>query len=269
MDQLIGKYHRVSLLLLLVICLTTSTDGFAIQNRAAPPLPKASLTAISAIRGGDLSPEIVALAETVAPRIGIITSTALYFAPALTVWKAIQENDMGELNPLPLAIMSIVSVSFLAYGLVSRDKYVALSNIAGSIGSIGYVVGILPLMSDRKKALRQTQAVLMAGVAAVLSMWSYLGVAKASPATICAALGTFASTLGIIMAASPLSTIRTVLQKKNSASIIGALTAAQVINTSLWSAYGLVVKDVFVWAPNVVALGLGFVQLALKIVFPA
>jgi len=83
-----------------------------------------------------------------------------------------------------------------------------------------------------------------------------------------ALLGMFASVGAVILSASPLSTIRSVLATRNSSSIMGTLTVAQVINTSLWTSYGLAIKDIFVWGPNAVGLGLGLVQLAFKLMFP-
>ena len=217
-----------------------------------------------------MSPDqAIALATTLAPQIGVITSTGLYFSPAIPVWKAIRDDDMGDLNPLPLAIMSISCIGWFTYGLSAQDKWVTLSNIAGCIVSIGYVVGILPLLSKNKKALRQTQTVVMTGVAAVISLWTVLGVSRAPLSQISTILGLFASSLFIILSASPLSTIRSVIAKRNSASIMGSLTAAQVTNTFLWTAYGLAVKDRFVWGPNAVGLGLGLIQLCLKLMFPS
>jgi solute carrier family 50 protein (sugar transporter) len=263
------------------------------QNHLASPSRKAA----TELRGGalSLSPEALRLAETLAPKVGILTSSALYFAPAAAVLAAIRSNDIGELNPLPLAIMSIVSVAWLAYGLAANDPYVALSNIAGCVGAIGYVVGILPLLQNDKSVLRMTQGVIMAGSATMLSMWTFLGLSGASASKISSVLGMFASALFIILSGSPLSTIGKVIKTKNSASILGSFTAAQVVNTSLWSVYGLAVKNRFVWGPNVVVripirknlcfyylatlslfvgytlqgLGLGLVQLLLKVVFPA
>jgi solute carrier family 50 protein (sugar transporter) len=242
-------------------------EKYATLNQKQPY----SLKKMVPLRGGalSLSPDAVRLAETLAPKIGIFTSTYLYFAPTVAVLSAIKADDISDLNPLPLAFMSVVSVAWLAYGLSARDKYVALSNIAGCIGSIAYVLGILPLLKNNKRTLRMTQGVILAGYAATLCLWTYLGLSGASAAKISSLLGLFASGFFIILSGSPLSTIKSVFANKNSKSILGALTAAQVVNTSLWSAYGLAVKDAFVWGPNVVGLGLGLVQLLLKIVFPA
>jgi len=236
-----------------------------------------SNTIMNKIRGGASSPlsmssgDALRLARTLAPKIGILSSTALYFAPAAAVLSAIQKDSLDDLNPLPIAIMSIVSVSWLAYGLMSNDIYLASSNFAGCIASIGYVVGVLPLLGKgtNQKQLRTTQGVLLAGVSVVLSLWTYLGVSGTSVARMSQILGMFASAIFIILAGSPLSTISTVIATKDSRSILGTLTAAQVINTVLWGVYGLAIKDRFVYGPNLIGLVLGLIQLGLKLMFPA
>jgi len=97
------------------------------------------------------------IAESWAPKIGILTSTLLYLAPAKAVWDVVQRarkkkitennNLMNGLNPLPISIMPAVAVSWFAYGLVSSDPYLILGNLPGSILSIAYLIGILPLMN--------------------------------------------------------------------------------------------------------------------------
>jgi solute carrier family 50 protein (sugar transporter) len=219
-----------------------------------------------------MSLSFLSLAETLAPRIGIFTSTGLYCSPAVAVLAAIRTGDLADLNPLPLGIMSISAIAWLVYGLSIQDPYVILSNIVGCIVSISYVVGILPLIKERKQ-LRSTQIVVISGAASLLCLWTYLALAASNnsmPLTkISSFLGLFASGLFCIFSASPLTTIRSVIRTKNSSSILGPFTAAQVTDCALWSAYGLAAKDIFVWGPTVIGLGLGFAQLALKLLFPS
>jgi solute carrier family 50 protein (sugar transporter) len=224
----------------------------SITRKKSPSFPWLKTTA--EIRGGalSLSPDAIRLAQTLAPKVGIFTSSALYFAPATAVLAAIRSNDLGDLNPLPLAIMSIVSVAWLAYGVSVKDPYVAFSNIAGCIGSIGYVLAILPLLQNDKPTLRMTQGLLLACYASTLCLWTFLGLSGASVAKIGSVLGMFAAVLFIILSGSPLSTIKTVIATKNSVSILGSFTVAQVLDTSLWTAYGLAIKDRFVWGPSIV-----------------
>jgi solute carrier family 50 protein (sugar transporter) len=212
------------------------------------------LTTTAKLRGGalSLSPDAVRFAQTLAPTVGIFTSSALYFAPASAVLAAIRSNDLGDLNPVPLAIMSIVTVAWLAYGVSVQDAYVALSSIAGCIGSIGYVLAILPLLQHDKPRLRMTQGILLAGSAATICLWTFLGLSGASTAKIGSVLGMFASVLFIVLSGSPLSTIKSVIATKSSGSILGFYTVAQVVDSLLWTVYGLAIKDSFLWGPSIV-----------------
>ena len=189
--------------------------------------------------------------------------------------KAIQSNDRGDLNPIPLAVMSTSSLAWLVYGIIVQDPYVTLSNIGGTIASMGYIVGLLPLLASASSSssssqdqnhnnntnlvlLRQTQYVLMAGVSMSLLLWTYLGLTVMGVAPpfvlsieeVGSVLGIFASILFILLSASPLSTIRTVITTKSSKSILGPFMIAQCLNTSLWTMYGLAIKNKFVWGPN-------------------
>ena len=245
--------------------MTTTTNSLFITTTATR-IPRGGGGDDGTTTGLSLSPQALAFAESIAPKVGILTSSALYFAPTIAVYNAVfRDNDIGELNPLPLGIMSIVSVAWLAYGITSQDIYVTLSNIGGSIISIAYVVGILPLLGKPQKGdgknnnsqLRLTQGVIMLGTAITLSMWTILGLKMKDTASFTlkqasGVLGTFASCLFILLCSSPLSTISKVIKTKNSSSILGPLTTAQITNTLLWSIYGLAIKDLFVYGPNIV-----------------
>ena len=80
------------------------------------------------------------LVTTLVPRIGILTSTLLYFSPFTAVRKASTSDSLNDLNPVPLAIMAVSSLCWLVYGLSVRDPYVTLSNVPGCVASIWYVV---------------------------------------------------------------------------------------------------------------------------------
>ncbi|KAL7477117.1 hypothetical protein ACHAW6_002930 [Cyclotella cf. meneghiniana] len=222
------------------------------------------------IRGGSSSLQTSfanELVTTLIPRIGVLTSTLLYFSPYATVKKAMTEDSLGELNPIPLAIMAISSLCWLVYGLSIRDAYVTLSNVPGCVVTIWYVTALLPLLEG--KILRMTQTMVVMLSAVTISLWTWLSLSNKAMAKVSSSLGLYASFLFIVLSGSPLSTIKTVIEEKNSNSILAPLTLAQVTNTALWSAYGLAIQDKFVWGPNLTGLGFGIIQLMLKILFPS
>lgn len=221
----------------------------------------------------------VRLAETVAPKLGLFTALLLFLAPFAAVRDTVKSNQLCDLNPLPIALMAVVSTSWLAYGICIGDFYVTMSNFPGALLSLAYMIGILPVMqiahsgtagrSADRRELRLVQAVLVLGTTLALSLWTGLRFGGASMATAKTFLGLFASTFTVAMFGSPLSTVRTVVQQRNAASILGPLTMGQIINSALWTAYGVTLQQVFVWAPNLAGLVLGLVQLALKVVYPS
>jgi solute carrier family 50 protein (sugar transporter) len=201
------------------------------------------------------------------PKIGIITSTLVYFSPMAAVRAASMNRSLEDLNPSPLVIMSVSSICWLAYGLSVRDPFVTLSNVPGSIASIWYVTAVLPLLSGRQ--LQTTQNTIVLLTAMTINLWTYLSLSNKPMVQVRSMLGLFASALFVVLSGSPLSTITTVLKTRNSGSILTKLTMAQITNTALWSAYGLAIKDKFVYGPNLIGLFFGLAQLVLKITFPS
>jgi len=224
------------------------------------------------IRGGGSSTSLEMgsnpLLTSLAPKVGIITSTLLYFSPMAAVRTASNDGTIGNLNPIPLAIMAVSSICWLVYGLSIRDPYVTLSNVPGSIASIWYVTAILPLLKGDDQ-LQTTQKTVVALSALTINLWTYLSLTNKSMVQITQMLGSYASLLFVVLSSSPLSTIKTVLSSRSSGSILGFLTMAQVTNCSLWSIYGLAIKDKFVYGPNLTGLGFGIIQLILKLAFPS
>jgi len=293
------------------------------------------------------------IAESWAPTVGVLTATLLYLAPSPAVWAIVQKarnkgknrrnsgrdrnsdgdgdgddsdfNDnvfardpLNGLNPLPIAIMPAVAVSWFAYGLIASDAYLVLGNLPGAILSVAYLIGILPVMRynpsypdspsalaavaaetmenpvrvmrSSNKQLFWTHATVLASLAATLGWWATLGLMTAGvygmfhvggiefgmgwagmqrKGIIVEGLGVYAAVLFIVLSASPLLTIGTVLRTRNSRSILGPLTAAMCVNTGLWTVYGLASNDYFVWGPNCIGLALGLMQLTLKLLYPS
>lgn len=220
------------------------------------------------IRGGHttLNSSTNHFVTTLIPKIGVVTSTLVYFSPFTSVKNAQTNNAVDELNPIPLSMMAVSSLCWLMYGLSIQDPYVTLANVPGCIASIWYVVTILPLLKDG--ILQQSQGLIVLLSALTINLWTWLSLTKKSLGQISSTLGIYASLLFILLSGSPLSTIKTVLSTKSSKSILTPLTLAQVMNTALWSVYGLAIGDMFVYGPNGVGLVFGLVQLLLKILFP-
>lgn len=67
---------------------------------------------------------------------------------------------------------------------------------------------------------------------------------------------------------APLSSFITVCRDRNSASIHIWTMITNTLNSCFWTAYGLAIGDPFIYVPNGIGAGLGFVQAALVLLFP-
>lgn len=276
------------------------------------------------LAGPRLSGAMLRVAESWAPLVGVLTSTLLYLAPLRAVWASIRraryqtfegDDPMYGLNPLPIAILPSVALSWLVYGLAASDPYLIMGNLPGLLLSIFYLIGILPLMNynaaefptlpnipnmpnlgnasndqnqitekpstenvrrkpKKSRKLILTQAAVLLSAASTMGLWALLGLMTAGATNglynigglefgmgfssmlrsgvIVQSLGVYAASLFLILSATPLTTIRTILRTKNSQTILGPFTAAQCVNTGLWTAYGVAVNDHFVWGPNII-----------------
>ena len=238
---------------------------------ARPVMPRAPLRAthVHKLRGGEsaqMSAEMVI--AKVCPSLGVVLSNALYFAPLPATLAAAKAGSLGDLNPLPSSLMVLATISWVCYGLSVSNPYIVASNVPGAIVALLSFVSFMPLMKGNSQ-LKAVQYTLVGGASAALLLWTKLILGGATSAARSSAVGMFATVICIILFASPLSTMKTVIAEKNAASILAPLTLCQVTNCLMWTVYGFIAaKDVFVWGPNGTGLILGLVQLALKLLYP-
>eukprot|EP00977_Amphora_coffeiformis_P013223 scaffold3408_cov129-Amphora_coffeaeformis.AAC.18 len=237
-----------------------------------PSSPTSSTTALAAF-----SP--VMIADTICPKLGLFTALFLFLSPLQAVRETVEVGELCNLNPLPISFMAIVSSSWLVYGLMINDLYVALSNVPGAILSVSYAIFLLPVLGNSawgddsqksKRELRRMQTVLLGGAGVSFTLWTWLRFFSNMTSTAAAAiLGSWASIFTVVLFGSPLITLQKVLRTRNSASILFRLAWAQTTNAALWTAYGMVKNQPFVYAPNAIGLVLGLIQLAVRTIIPA
>jgi len=222
------------------------------------------------IRGGAAQMSLTQAFAVYAPAMGVLTSNVLYFSALPAVLEARKTGSLGPFNPLPSTIMVLSVFAWLCYGLTVSNPWIVASNLPGAAAVLATFVILLPLMGREHKALAAVQTTFVSGAMATLCLWTFAVFSGVSAALRAKLIGYFASLIFVVLAASPLSTIKTVLAERNSASIYAPLTAAQCANTLLWTIYGVMAaKDIFVYGPNAIGLALGIVQLLLKLIFPS
>ncbi|KUF84040.1 Bidirectional sugar transporter SWEET4 [Phytophthora nicotianae] len=80
-------------------------------------------------------------------------------------------------------------------------------------------------------------------------------------------IGYIAVLINIALYASPLQTMKLVLQTKSAASLPATMCCVNLVNGSLWVLYGILANDMFVLTPNALGVVLSAIQVALCIKF--
>lgn len=205
--------------------------------------------------------------EVLFPSLGVVLANTLYLAPLSAVRQAQRHMQLQGLNPIPLPLMALNTIGFVAYGLAVPNRYVVASNVLGVVLAAWYTATVLPLMRDDPR-LPRLKLIIVLGAAYVTLAMSWIALAH-EPHERAALLGASGTAVCVLLFAAPLSTFSEVWRTRSSASINGTLAGAQVVNCFLWTSYGAAVGDLWVWGPNGIGLALGLVQAALLLAFPS
>lgn len=118
----------------------------------------------------------------------------------------------------------------------------------------------------RRRVLQLFAALLLVTLYAVSGDYA-LGITHQSKHSASVVVGYIAVTVCMLLFASPLATLRRVLQTKSAASIPILMCVVGAVGNSLWVTYGAMIGDVFMWLSNVVCVALGVVQIIVYVIY--
>lgn len=190
--------------------------------------------------------------ETTLKTVGPLIYIGIQGTSLKTAWRIIKKKSAKEFSPVQFFSLFINSLIWTVYGVMKKDISLMIPNLSGVF------VGILCVIAYQLNAtvsLWKNYAVVT-GLAALLG-----GLTKFNMVN---SVGLLGCLLSIVLAASPLSVIKTVIEKKSTASLPFPTSFATWLNGLSWGLYGLlVVNDPLVYLPNAVGLMLATVQLSL------
>ena len=188
-----------------------------------------------------------------------VASQVFWIAPYSTLRKVERNKSTEGLPPLPYFSMMINGFLWLMYGVCAdMDPTIMLPNLSGMIAGM-YWSWVFCRYDSRQFDTDRYQrgAAMVMGTIAV-------AVISLPPATARGVLGWVGCIVCVVMFSGPLQVIRSVIVARNTRDLPFPMAVATVVNCVLWLMYGsLVTHDPFVWAPNVLGLTSGLVQLAL------
>jgi len=225
------------------------------------------LPVMAAAGGAGVWGGIFAMMPAVSPMMQSVLAVAgplCFFGMQLAGLKAvrgIKENkSVGELSALPFVSLATNCVVWTAYGVFTKDLTVLLPNLSG-LGFGLYYTSVFHKYAHYSLLKFYAAALAVCGgVGAII----YSFPAEEAKSYI----GYMGCTLAIILMASPLAAMGTVLKTKSTASMPFVQSLATFMNASAWTGYGLLIaKDPVLVVPNFLGLLATLVQLSLFVRF--
>eukprot|EP00056_Hartaetosiga_gracilis_P017652 m.8008 g.8008 ORF g.8008 m.8008 type:complete len:323 (+) comp5983_c0_seq1:43-1011(+) len=181
---------------------------------------------------------------------------SLQIAGATASRQIIKDKSVGVLSILPPLSLFTNCVIWGWYGHLIDDFPVMLPNLSGAAFGLVYTAIYL-------RYAEKIPVGLLAGSGALISTITAVAI-MGDTETVVPYIGIVGDVLAVILMASPLATIKTVLKEKSTRALPFAISLATLFNAASWTTYGtLVMGDPLIWVPNALGLAAALVQMAM------
>ncbi|KAK9016940.1 hypothetical protein V6N11_079432 [Hibiscus sabdariffa] len=194
--------------------------------------------------------------------IGNVISILVFASPIKTFWWVVKKKSTESYKGDPYITTLLSTSLWTFYGIINPDGLLVMTvNGAGAIFQLTYVILFLIYAPKAKKVkTAKLVAVLDVGVLGAVIAVTLLAIHGNMRLTF---VGILCAALTIGMYASPLSAMRTVLKTKSVEYMPFLLSFFLFLNAGVWSAYAVLVKDIYIGVPNAIGFILGSAQLIL------
>lgn len=207
---------------------------------------------ITTASGYTMSPLTITMISN-APLLAFSLVQLSGLAPIRQIMK---EGKTGELSPFPFVSLYTNCAIWELYGILNNDPTIKVANLAGVVLGLAYTA----IYS------RYTQQSMMPYY---LGSSSLLAVMLTSPFWLSTEnsiqlLGSFGCASAVVLMASPLTVVKTVIEQRSTESMPFIVSLAMTLNGVSWFTYGwFVANDAYIWVPNALGSIAGFIQLSL------
>lgn len=237
-----------------------------LKLRCSPALVPLAVSSLLAQTGAVCASSTAAAGASAGGAAGLFASVLTvapplaFFSLQLSGLKTVREikrtGAVGALDPLPFVSLYTNCLVWSLYGGLLGDLTVLLPNLTGAMFGLYYT-------SVYRRYAERSLLPYYAGSGAIVGGVG-LAALTMQPASAATVIGLTGCTLAVILMASPLATMRTVIASRNTSSMPFATSVAGFLNASSWAAYGLLVaNDPMIYAPNLLGLAASSVGLGL------
>ncbi|CAJ2662211.1 bidirectional sugar transporter SWEET17-like [Trifolium pratense] len=198
--------------------------------------------------------------------IGNIISILMFLSPVPTFWRIIKHRSTEDFSCFPYICTLLNSSLWTYYGIIKDGEYlVATVNGFGIVVEIIYILLFLiyapPKIRVKTAIIGGILDVVILAAAVVTTQLALEGDARSG------AVGIMGAALNILMYASPLAVMKTVVKTKSVEYLPFLLSFFFFINGGVWLLYAFLVRDLILGVPNGTGFVLGAMQLVLYAVY--
>lgn len=217
--------------------------------------------------------------KLVCPILGLCITTVMWSSPMKVILEIRRTRNLGTTNPLPFVVTILNCIGWVIYSCLRKDIFIFLANISGLSLGIFYTLNCMTVLMQNAKPneeLNETYRTLEGLLIFAAFFWGLIGFLCAmifnnfiDPVEQMATLvGYIGSSFAIAYYGAPLSTMANVIMTRDSSSLYLPTTIINILNASLWTAYGFAVMDINIWGPNCIGVLLSSSQAVLILIFP-
>jgi len=197
------------------------------------------------------------------------SSLVLIMAPLPTMQKIAQDNTVGDLPLLPYSSMFVNTFIWTTYGFLLHDPRLWIPNVLGVALGLYYFSQFSKFCSKNASGLPGTVSHHLQ-IARLLVLFTFLAAYFMPREIALSFVGMEGIIISIILLASPLSSIKAVMESKSAESIPITFTLACLANTVLWFVLGFFdMHDAIIYGPNIIGILSSIMQLLLKVIYTA
>ncbi|KAG6592668.1 MtN3-like protein [Phytophthora cinnamomi] len=202
--------------------------------------------------------------------ISTVTAVLVAISPAPDFWRIYKTRSTGPSSILPVIMIFCNCYSWCFYAYVSDNILPLFVNcVFGMLTSIVFG-GIYYRWSDDRVHVHKLCAVAFVAMAlyTIYYILGTSGVTNQTDDAVEKTLGVFSDIVSLVLYASPLETMKKVIQTKDATTLPIIISVIFLTNTTVWTVFAIADDDMFVTVPNAIGMLVCIAQVVLYMMFP-
>ncbi|KAL2922933.1 Bidirectional sugar transporter SWEET17 [Bienertia sinuspersici] len=197
--------------------------------------------------------------------LGTTLSFMQYISPAPTFYRIVKNKSTEEFESLPYICTVLNSSLWTYYGIIKPDYFVCGVNGFGTVVEAIYVLLFIKYSTPNNKAKTAMMAgILNVGVVGGAIVLTYFGLHSNIRTQI---VGLLCLVPMVVMYASPLAVLETVIKTKSVEYMPFGLSFILVLAGAAWTIYAILVHDYILGVPNGIGFVFGTIQLIVYYIY--